>query len=128
MSEVTEAIAAHVKDQHLGLDRAAIQKAFDEHRSLMDNGRKLDLLVDDWFGPPVIGIDGEVTRRHGWRDSTVEFFDRTDDRLDRLEHHMRNGGVPARLKLTRGQAIALTAAVAPVLAASIGAIANFLSG
>lgn len=136
MGEVEDAIAEHVANQHLGLSAAEISQAFKEHYSLIENGRKLDMLVDDYFGEPVVDVDGEVHRVGGtkqlnekrWAERAQfetraeRFQDRTDGRLVILEDHLGNGGVPAKLKFTRGQWIAIIAAVSPVLAASVSVL------
>jgi len=136
MGEVEDAIAEHVANQHLGMSAAEVSQAFEEHYSLIENGRKLDMLVDDYFGEPVVDVDGEVHRVGGtkqlnekwWAERallqtrTEQFQDRTDGRLVILEEHLGNGGVPAKLKFTRGQWIAIIAAVSPILAASISVL------
>jgi len=136
VAEVEDAIQAHVQTHHLGLSKDQIALAFEEHYSLIENGRKLDMLVDDYFGEPVADIDGEVHRAGGTKEKnerrwaeraefqkrTEAFQARTDKRLVVLEHHLGNGGVPAKVKLSRGQWIALVAAVSPILAASISVL------
>lgn len=136
VGELEEAISAHVESHHLGLSKDQITNAFEEHYALLENGRKLDMLVDDYFGEPVADVDGEVHRTGGtkqkneqrWADraefqkKTEAFQSRTDGRLCILEEHLGNGGVPAKLKLTKPQWIAVIAALSPILAASISVL------
>jgi hypothetical protein len=119
VAEVEDAIAQHVVDKHLNLSKEQIQETLNEHYSMLENGRKLDKLVDDYFGPPVVDVDGEVNRTGGlkkinaenWRDQKA--FNR------KVTHQLDNGGLHAKVKLSRGQLITIIAALAPILAASI---------
>jgi len=136
VAEVEDAIAQHVENAHLGLSKAEVTKVFEEHYSMLENGRKLDLIIDDYFGPPRCDIDGEVHRDGGTKEVMAEFIKAStkfqiaaapaiasnERRLGAVEHAMENGGMPARLKLTKGQGVAVGVALAPVLAASISVL------
>jgi len=124
MGEVQQAIEEHVKTHHLGMSKEDISKAFREHYSLIENGRKLDMLVDDYFGEPVVDIDGEIVRTGATKAKNDLTWEVATDRLKNVEattsvlkQKLENGGVP--VKLSKAQWIALVAALAPVVAASL---------
>ena len=127
VAEVEKAISDHVESHHLGLSKDEIEAAFEEHYSLIENGRKLDLLVDDYFGPPLVNIDGEVERGGGMKDLTEKHWSQTEQRwkytektLNNLNNKLENGGLP--MKLSKKQYIALAIGFAPMMAASINVI------
>jgi len=126
VAEVEDAIAAHVESHHLGLSSEEMENAFREHYSLLENGRKLDMLVDDYFGAPITDIDGEVHRVGGAKEVAEERWEYTVSTLKTLQHGLENGGVPAKIKLTTKQIVGLIVAFAPVLAASITALSRSL--
>lgn len=133
MGEVEKAIQGHVESHHLGLSKEQIEGAFEEHYSLIENGRKLDMIVDDYFGEPVADIDGEVHRVGGSKQSqeerwryTEEVLKRTDSRLKTVEHAFQNGGVPAKLNVTRNQKIGFWAVASPILVASVTVIGQLI--
>ncbi len=133
MAEIDEAIARHMESGHLGLSRVEIETRLREHDSMLDNGRKLDLLVDDYFGPPQTDIDGETTRKGGTKDINLKFqeattrsLQKTDARLGVVEYAMENGGMPAQIKLTKHQKGFGLAVVVPVLVAALSVIGNIV--
>lgn len=129
MAEIDQAIVQHVEDHHLGKSKEEIQEAFKEHYSLLDNGRKLDMLIDDYFGEARVDIDGETFRSGGSRDHNIENW--RDQKVfnsnvaafnKKVEHQLDNGGVRAKIKLSKSQTIAVGVALAPIFAASIQAL------
>lgn len=131
MAEIDEAIARHVELGHHGLSKIEVETRLREHDSMLDNGRKLDLLVDDYFGPPQTDIDGETTRKGGTADVNLKFqeattrsLQKTDVRLGAVEYAMENGGMPAQIKLTKHQKGFGLAFIVPVLVAALGVIGN----
>lgn len=133
MGELEEAISHHVETHHLGLEKEDIEQAFREHYSLIENGRKLDMLVDDWFGPPVVDIDGETSRDGGYRKQsnerwkvTTSQFELTNKRLGVVEHAMKNGGIPAHVKLSKNQKRLTVAVGVPLFVASLGVVGQII--
>jgi hypothetical protein len=129
VAEVEDAIAQHVVDKHLNLSKEQIQETLNEHYSMLENGRKLDMLVDDYFGPPVVDIDGEVERTGGmkaanaknWKDQKAFNVDQKAFK-EKVEEQLDNGGLNAKVTLSRKQLTGIGLALAPVLAASINVL------
>jgi hypothetical protein len=118
----SEMMEEHVEEYH-AFKADELLLMVEEHNNLIQNGAKLDMLVDDYFGPESEpDIDGNVHRTGGmkklnsdnWRDQKA-FNKKVETQLD-------NGGLHAKVKLSKTQQIAIAAAITPILAASISVL------
>ncbi len=133
MAEIDEAFDRHMESDHYVLSKAEVKTRLREHDGMLDNGRKLDLLVDDYFGPPQTDIDGETTRKGGTKDINLKFqeattrsLQKTDARLETVEYAMENGGMPAHIRLSKQQKGFGLAFIVPVLVAALSVIGNIV--
>jgi hypothetical protein len=133
MDHVTSSFERHHDEDHASLNEQ-MERIKREHETFRDeietNGRKLDRVVTAIYGEKEYDVDGDTHREGGFLDdldSIKSSVGGLDESVRALRNRSENGGVPARLKLTTTQKIAVTAIAVPVVIQMILWIADFIA-
>jgi hypothetical protein len=133
MSHVTDSFERHHEEDHSALNEQ-MERIKREHESfrvdIETNGKKLDRVVTAIYGPKEFDVDGDPHREGGFLEDLYQIKESVgglDKSVAALRERSENGGVPAKVRLTLGQKIAIWAIAVPVVLQMILWMAEFVA-